>query len=64
MWWRGYRVSGQRTWLSWGGLGMVVREMCGMSLRDGDIIQYCLNINSIVKGYIYFCLLHPHYNYI
>ena len=31
------RVLGQRTWVSWGELGMVVRGMCGVSLRDGSV---------------------------
>ena len=30
------RVLEQRTWVSWGRLGMVVRGMCGVSLRDGS----------------------------
>ena len=61
----GYRVLGQRTWPSWGGLGMVFREMCGVSSKDVVIIiQYCSNMSSIGEGYIYFCLLHQHYNQI
>ena len=47
------RVLGQRTWVSWGGLGMVVRGMCGVSLRDGSVAVgiWCVGAESGEQGW-------------